>query len=185
MKLTTILLAVTLSGGAMTTGSIAAVPQAQDVKAARAENIRATDTLKARISTAQARIAQGQRSGKVTRTRAGRLNSQISQLQASMTSLNSKQGFVSAGELASYNRTLDAIDVELDRRGVDRSYGNDALPSAEMIAFQKVDARLRYRDARFEYDAERCAVYEGKAPDGQIRRERLISKAGRPFCTRR
>ncbi len=53
-----------------------------------------------------------------------------------------------------------------------------------MIAFRKVDARLRYRDARLEYDAKECAVYQGKAPNGQIRLERLLSEAGRPFCTR-
>ncbi len=185
MKLNTFLPAIALSAGAMTIVSTAAVAQAQDMQAARARNVRATDTLKARIPLARDRIATGRRSGKVTRARAGQLDGQVSQVQASMTRLSRRQGFVSDAELASYNRTLDAIDVELDRRGVDRSYGNDALPSAEMIAFQKVDARLRYRDARFEYDAEQCALYQGKAPDGRIRRERLLSESGRPFCTRR
>ena len=185
MKLNVILPAIALSVGAMTIVSTAAVAQGQDRLAARTENTRATNTLTARIPLAQARIAAGQHSGKVTRTRAEQLEGQVSQLQTSMTRLNRKQGFVSAAELASYIRTLDAIDTELDRRGVERSYGNDALPSAEMIAFRKVDARLRYRDARLEYDAKECAVYQGKAPNGQIRRERLVSKAGRPFCTHR
>lgn len=185
MKLNMILPAIALSVGAMTIGSTPSVAQAQSRQVARAENTRATNALKARIPLAQDRIAAGQRSGKVTRARAGQLTGQVSQLQASMTRLNRQQGFVSAAELASYNRTLDAIDTELDRRGVERSYGNDALPSAEMIAFRKVDARLRYRDARLEYDAKECAVYQGKAPNGQIRRERLLSEAGRPFCARR
>jgi len=185
MKLHMLLPAIALSVSAMTIVPSSAVAHARNTQAARAQNIRATDTLKARIPLAQDRIVAGRRSGKLTRTRAGQLNGQVSQLQASMTRLNRKQGFVSAAELASYNRTLGAIDAELDRRGVERSYGNDALPSAEMIAFQKVDARLRYRDARFEYDAEECAVYQGKAPNGQIRRERLLSESGRPFCTRR
>lgn len=184
MKLNIILPAIALSVSAIAIVSPPANAQNQNREAARAENTRATDTLKARISLIQDRIAAGQRSGKVARTPAGQLNNQVSQVQASMTRLSRKQGFVSAAELASYNRTLDVIDTKLDRDGVERSYGNDALPSAEMIAFRKVDARLHYRDARLEYDAKECAVYQGKAPNGQIRRERLLSKAGRPFCTR-
>lgn len=185
MKLNTFLPAIALSVSALTIVSTAAVAQAQDMRSAPAENARATDTLKARVPLAQDRIAEGRRSGKLTRPRAEHLKRQVSQLQTSMTRLNRTQGFVSAAELASYNRTFDAVDVELDRRGVARSYGNDALPSTEMIAFQKVDARLRYRDARFEYDAQNCAVYQGKARDGRILRERLLSEAGRPFCNRR
>lgn len=184
MKLHTLLPTIALSISAMTIASSSAVAQTRNSQAARAQNTRATDKLEARIPLAQDRISAGRRSGKLTRARAGQLNGQISQLQASMTRLNRKQGFVSAAELASYNRTLEAIDAELDRRGVERSYGNDALPSAEMIAFRKVDARLRYRDAHFEYDAEECAVYQGKASNGQIRRERLVSDSGRPFCSR-
>ncbi|RSU45463.1 hypothetical protein [Sphingomonas sp. S-NIH.Pt15_0812] len=183
MKLNMILPVIAISVGAMT--PTVAQAQAQGSQAARAENTRATNTLKARVSLAQDRIAAGQRSGNVARTRAGKLNNEVSQVRENMTRLSRRQGFVSAAELASYNRTLDAIDTELDRRGVERSYGNDALPSAEMIAFRKVDARLRYREARLEYDAKECAMYQGKAPNGQVRRERLLSEAGRPFCTGR
>lgn len=81
--------------------------------------------------------------------------------------------------------TLGAIDIELDRRGVERSYGNDALPSAEATAFQKVDARLRYRNARIEHDARGCSVYQGTARNGRVRSEALRSLDGRPICTRR
>ncbi|QWM99324.1 hypothetical protein DGN21_08300 [Xanthomonas sp. MLO165] len=55
----------------------------------------------------------------------------MEQTQASMDRLSRQQGFVSAGELASYNRTLSAIDVELDRHGAARSYGNDALVASD------------------------------------------------------
>ncbi|MDJ0276442.1 hypothetical protein QLH51_06475 [Sphingomonas sp. 2R-10] len=67
----------------------------------------------------------------------------------------------------------------------ERHYGNDALPSAEVTAFQRTDARLRYRNARIERDGNGCAVYEGTARDGKVRRERLLSPSGQPICTRR
>lgn len=63
--------------------------------------------------------------------------------------------------------------------------GNDALPSAEMIAFQQVDARLKYGNARIEHDDKWCAVYQGTAPDGQVKRELLLNRAGKPICVRR
>jgi len=63
--------------------------------------------------------------------------------------------------------------------------GNDALPSAEVIAFQQADARLKYGNARIEYDDNRCAVYQGTGPDGQMKREPLLDGAGKPICARR
>lgn len=62
------------------------------------------------------------------------------------------------------------------------SYGNDALPSAEVTAFQAADARLRYRDARIAYDARSCAVYEGTGPDGTVMRVPLADAGGQPIC---
>ena len=38
------------------------------------------------------------------------------------------------------------------------SFGNDGLPSAEVIAFQEVDKRLGYRNARIEFDAKDCVL---------------------------
>lgn len=178
-----------------------ALAQREGTSAQRADNVRAANALRARIGTTDARITTAQRSGKITPTRATALRRQVSRTQASMTRLSRQQGFVSAAEMASYERTLAAIDVELDRRGVERSYGNDMLPaaprpeehsfgndmlpSAEMIAFQKVDARLKYRNARIEYDARSCAVYQGTARNGRVRTEPLRSPEGRPICTRR
>lgn len=163
----------------------AAIAQRNGSQVQRADNARQTADLRARFDQTNARIGKAEHSKAITRPRAATLRRQVAQSRQEMAKLSRRQGFVSAAELASYNRTLDVIDVELDRRGVERSYGNDMLPSAEMIAFQKVDARLRYRDARFEYDAQNCAVYQGKARDGRVRSERLLSEAGRPFCTRR
>lgn len=62
-------------------------------------------------------------------------------------------------------------------------YGRDALPSAEVEAFQRLDARLKYRDARIGYDARNCAVYEGRTR-GRIHRRALRDARGRPICTR-
>lgn len=61
-------------------------------------------------------------------------------------------------------------------------YGNDALPSAEVTAFQRLDARLKYRDARITYDARNCALYEGRRPGGRLRRHVLRDGRGRPIC---
>lgn len=66
-----------------------------------------------------------------------------------------------------------------------RGYGDDALPSAETTAFQAADARLRWSDARIEYDARACAVYQGRDAQGRIRQEPLRRADGQPICASR
>jgi len=126
MKLRTLLPAIALLSASIASLS-AATAQTQDLRTARAKNASDTDALRTRITTVQARVVEGRRSGKVSRTRATRLNRQVAQVQTSMTRLNKQQGFVSAAELASYNRTLGEVDVALDGYGVPRGYGNDGL----------------------------------------------------------
>jgi hypothetical protein len=174
--------ALALIGATMPAGAAAQQP---GTRAQQADNARQTADLRARLDLTDDRIAKGESRRAIPRARAAKLHGRIAQVRHGMTTRSRRQGLVSAAELASYHRTLGAIDVELDRRGVERNFGNDALPSAEVIAFQRVDARLRYRDARIEYDADECAVYQGRARDGQVRRERLLSSSGRPLCTRR
>jgi len=65
-----------------------------------------------------------------------------------------------------------------------RPYGNDALPSPEVTAFEAAHRRLAYADARIEHDAANCAVYRGRAPGGQVRGEPLRDPDGRPICPR-
>ena len=65
-----------------------------------------------------------------------------------------------------------------------QSYGNDALPSAEVTAFQKVDARLKYSNSRIEHDTNGCAVYQGTADDGKVRREPLRDGSNQAICAR-
>jgi len=96
----------------------------------RTENMQATTALHTRINETQARIENARITHKIARARATALQREIAQTRQSMTRLGKQQGFVSAAELASYNRTLGTIDTELDRRGVARSYGKDMLPAA-------------------------------------------------------
>ena len=65
-----------------------------------------------------------------------------------------------------------------------RHYGNDALPSAEVTAFEALHARLKYQNARIEYDNRECAVYQGVAADGQVRSVPLEDASGNPLCGR-
>lgn len=127
MKFNMLLPAIALSISAMIVTPTIAIAKGGNVQAARAENARETNALKTRIETVRIRIAEGRHSGKVTRARAARLDRQVAKVQSSMTRLNRSQGFVSAAELASYNRTLGEVDVALDGYGVPRSYGNDGL----------------------------------------------------------
>lgn len=62
------------------------------------------------------------------------------------------------------------------------SYGNDALPSAEMTAFQTLNARLGYRDARIGYDARDCAIYQATGPDGRPYQELLRNPDNTTIC---
>lgn len=107
---------------ASTTPAVAAPTQQYGTQAQRTSNERAVADLRTRIETTQERIAEAQHGGAITRTRSATLARQVAQTRASMTRVSRQQGFVSAAELASYNRVLGAIDVELDRRGVARGY---------------------------------------------------------------
>ncbi|KQN16258.1 hypothetical protein QP178_05970 [Sphingomonas aurantiaca] len=107
-----------------------AFAQQGGTQAQRAENMQAATALHTRIDATQARIENARRTHKIARARATALNRQIAQTRQSMTRLGKQQGFVSAAELASYNRTLGTIESELDQRGVARSYGKDMLPAA-------------------------------------------------------
>lgn len=127
MKLTTTLSAIILSMAATATVSTAATAQAHGVQAARAHSGHEADALKTRVATVQARIAEGRRGGKVSRVQASRLDRQVAQVRTNMTRMNSRQGFISAAELATYNRSLGGVDVALDGYGVPRGYGNDGL----------------------------------------------------------
>lgn len=105
----------------------AATTQALGVQAAGARSGHEEDASKTRVATVQARIAEGRRSGKVSRVQASRLDRQVAQVRMNMIRMNSKQDFVSAAELATYNRSLGRVDIALDGHGVPSGYDNDGL----------------------------------------------------------
>lgn len=142
------LLAATFGLSIVTAPAVAMPLQQHGTQAERASNDSAAADLRARIGTTEKRITEAENGGKITPTRAAALRRQLAQTQASMIRLSRQQGFVSAAELASYNRTLGAIDIELDRRGVARSYGNDMLVASD----------TGRNDRDFKYDCENLAV---------------------------
>lgn len=159
--------------------------QQRGSQAQRAENTQATVNMRMRLDAAIERIHVTEQHGKISPVRSAAVRQQLVQAQREMERLRRQQGFISAAELASYDRMVVAVDAELGAGARAHSYGNDALPSAEVIAFQRTDARLRYRNASIEYDAKSCAVYQGLTPNGQLRREPLRSTNGRQICARR
>jgi len=163
------LLAVTFGLAVVTTPTVAVSAQQHGTKAQRASNIHAPADLRARIGTTGERITEAQRGGAITSARAATLRRQVGQTQASMNSLSRQQGFVSAAELASYNRTLGAIDVELDRRGVARSYGNDGLVAS--------DNKGQVRDFRYDCQNEPVAIaIPGDRLEDSLKQLRLTTR---------
>lgn len=175
-------LAVLASAPTLTAPATAQQPA---VRPYRPNNAQATADMRSRLAAAIDRVRVMQQHGKLTPARSAALQRQIARAQSDMAQLKRRQGFVSAAQLATYGRLVEGVDAELSASANGRSYGNDALPSAEVTAFQKVDARLHYRDARIDYDAKECAVYQGVGPDGRVHREPLMDASRRPICTRR
>ncbi|MCD9098018.1 hypothetical protein LU699_13250 [Luteimonas fraxinea] len=77
-----------------------------------------------------------------------------------------------------------ASPVAAPADGTPQSYGNDMLPSAEVIAFESADKQHGYTDARIEWDENNCAVYEGVAPNGERARHPLVAQDNQPICSR-
>lgn len=62
------------------------------------------------------------------------------------------------------------------------SYGNDMVPSAEVVAFERADARLNHANAQIGRDADGCATYSATLPIGTPYSELLRDEAGRTIC---
>ncbi len=165
--------------------AVPALAQQHPVRPYRPNNAQATIDMQSRLSAAIDRVRVTEQHGTITPARSMALRRQLASAQRDMARLKRQQGFVSAAELASYGRLVESVDAELGAGPRDHSYGNDGLPSPEVIAFQKLDARLHYRNARIEYDGRNCAVYQGIGRDGRTHREPLLDEARRPLCTRR
>ncbi|MEH3105446.1 MAG: hypothetical protein PGN12_16280 [Sphingomonas phyllosphaerae] len=168
-----------------TTPPTIAVAQPRGNPAYRPDNAQQTKDMRSRLAAAIDRVRVTEQHGKLSAARSAALRNQLMQAQRQMTGFEHQQGFVSAAELASYDRLVVGIAAELGSESGSRSYENDALPSAEVRAFQRVGKRLGYRDARIEYDAKGCALYQGKARNGHVRQEVLRDPRGRSICPRR
>lgn len=149
------------------------------------DNAQAAIDMQSRLSAAIDRVRVTEQHGTIDAARSTALRRQLASAQRGMARLKHQQGFVSAAELASYGRLVESVDAELGADLRNHFYGNDGLPSAEVIAFKKMDARLHYRGARIEYDAKSCAVYQGVGRDGRAHREPLLDDSRRPLCARR
>ena len=141
--------------------------------------------MRSRIDATIERVKVTEQHGKISPVRSSAVRRQLVQAQSEMARLSRLQGFVSAAELASYDRMIVGVNAELGAGALGHASGNDALPSAEVTAFQRVHARRNYRLARIEYDAKGCAVYQGTTRGGQMQREPLRDPAGQQICTRR
>lgn len=76
-------------------------------------NAQATSDMRSRLAAAAERVRVAEQHHKLSHSRSIVLQRQVKQAQAEMTRFAKKQGFVSAGELASYGRLVKSIDVEL------------------------------------------------------------------------
>ena len=63
------------------------------------------------------------------------------------------------------------------------SYGDDMLPSPEVTAFERTDARLGYADAQIGRDANGCATYSATGPNNVPYSELLRDAAGQTICS--
>jgi len=127
---------------------VCADAQTQGTQAQRAANAQAAASVLKRFDAADARIAEGRRAGAITRGQATVLSRQLAQARRSLTSSSRRQGFVSAGELASYDRTIATVSTDLDRRGVVREYGSDGLVANNVPEVQK----------EFRYDCQNAPI---------------------------
>lgn len=162
-----------------------ATAQARGNQTYRPSNQQATRDMRSRMAAAIERVRVTQQHGAISPARSAALREQIALARRQMAGFERQQGFVSAAELASYDRLLVAIDAALGVGATKRRHGSDALPSAEVLAFKQTDKRLNDRYARIEYDAKGCALYRGTTRAGRERREMLHDLRGRPICPRR
>jgi hypothetical protein len=160
-----------------------ALAQQRGNHAQRAQNAQDTANMRMRLDAAIERVKLTEQHGKISPARSTAVRRQLAQAQRELEQQRRRQGFVSTAQLAVYARLVVAVDAELGAGASGHAYGNDALPSAEVTAFKRADARLRYRNASIQYDANNCAVYQGTARDGRVRREPLRGDNNRPICT--
>ncbi len=93
-----------------------AVAQHHGTRAQRADNAAERADLRDRMDEIDQRIGAAQASRAITRPRASELRRKLITARQSYVRVTRSQGFVSAAESASYNRTLDLIDARLPQQ---------------------------------------------------------------------
>lgn len=90
--------------------------EAQSHRSAKRENRAESRDVDARMGQTIGAVTAAEGRGKISGARANEIRDMIDQMRADYSRNKQAQGFVSAGELASYNRSLDKVDRELSRR---------------------------------------------------------------------
>ncbi|RYE97219.1 MAG: hypothetical protein EOO77_39465 [Oxalobacteraceae bacterium] len=93
-----------------------AMAQQHGTRAQRADNADERADLRDRMDEMDQRIGAAQASRAITRTRASELRRKLVTTRQSYVRATRGQGFVSAAESATYNRTLDSIDAQLPQQ---------------------------------------------------------------------
>jgi hypothetical protein len=88
----------------------------QSYRAARQNNRADATDVDDRMGRTIAAITSAESRGAITHKRANTLRDMIDRMRADYVRNKSDQGFVSAGELASYNRSLNEVDREITKR---------------------------------------------------------------------
>jgi hypothetical protein len=115
MTMKTFMLSLFAASVAVT--AIPAQAQYNSTRAQRVENADRRADLKDRIADLDARIVAAQGAGDLDRREALSLRRQLSQMRRYFIKSVRSQGFMSAGESASYARTLDDIEAKLPDNG--------------------------------------------------------------------
>lgn len=97
-----------------------AVPAVADAqrsqRSARRENRAQSQDIDDRMGRTIAAVTTAEGRGAIDAGRADEIRNMIDRMRSDYSRNKQKQGFVSAGELASYNRSLDQVDREISGR---------------------------------------------------------------------
>lgn len=100
----------------MMTVAAPVVADAQSYRQAKRENRADSNDVSDRMGRTIGAVTTAESRNKVSHRRANEIRNMIDRMRDDYTRNKKEQGFVSAGELASYNRSLDQVDKEISRR---------------------------------------------------------------------
>lgn len=150
----------------------------QGYRAARQDNRAASREIDDRMGRTIGAVTDAESRGTISHQRADALRNLIDRMRADYSRNRQSQGFVSAGELASYNRSLDQVDSEIrpDNRttsaDVDDRMGRTiaAVTTAEsrgVVSRRRADV-LRNMIVRMRADYARNKHQQGFVSAGEL-----------------